>query len=316
MKRARGGLLLLVLLGGATAARAQFVLPSFGGFGISVNKHGHHGHVSAYLSSGYGRGWYDSPFLYPIGVSRVTVVQVYSPPPPPVVIAPPPITPPALPQRPPEEVEPPRPKAPADNAGGGFRPVRPPEEPRPAPKPPEPPKEKPREKPAELPRPPFPDTDPRAESARLTALGLEAFAEAQYGRAAQRFRQATQVNPNDARAHLLLAQAEVALGKYDEAVEAIHQGMRLDPDWATAKFRPVALYNGNVADWPEHLQRLQEALTQHPNDGVLLFLTAYQLWFDGRQDEARALFQLAAAVAADKSFSERFLLARPDKPAI
>jgi hypothetical protein len=225
-----------------------------------------------------------------MGPSPVTVVQVYSPPPRQVVFTPPPLTPPAPPRQPAEPVQPPKPKPPADNAPGGFRPVRP-EEPKPPPKPAEPPrKEKPKEKPPELPRPPFPQSDPRAEGARLTALGLEAFAAAQYGRAAQRFRQATQVNPNDSRAYFLLAQAEVALGKYDEAVEAIYQGMRIDPDWPTANFRPVTLYDGNVADWPEHLQRLQEALARHPNDAVLLFLNAYQLWFDGRQDEARALF--------------------------
>jgi hypothetical protein len=316
MKHARAGLVLLVLLVSATAARSQFLFPSFGGFGFSVSRHGHHGHITAYLSSGfgYGRGWYDSPFFYPMGPSPVTVVQVYSPPPQ-VVFTPPPLTRLAPPRQPAEPVQPPQPKPPADNAAGGFRPVRP-EEPKPPPKPAEPPKEKPREKPPELPRPPFPQADPRAEGARLTALGLEAFAAAQYGRAAQRFRQATQVNLNEARANFLLAQAEVALGKYDEAVEVIQQGMRLDPDWPTANFRPVALYDGNVADWPDHLQRLQEALARHPNDAVLLFLNAYQLWFDGRQDEARALFQRAAAVAADKSFSERFLLARPDKPAI
>jgi hypothetical protein len=327
MKHARGGLVLLLLLGTAAAVRAQFVLPSFGGFGVSVSRHGHHSHVAGYLSAGYGRGWgwYDSPYYYPGAFSRVTVLQLYSPPPP-VVITPPPtivIAPPAEPQeperpprRPPEQLEPPQPKPPGD-AGGGFRPVRG-EDQKPAPRPPEPPreKEKPNEKPPELPRPPFPQADPKAESARQTALGLDVFAAAQYGRAAQRFRQATAINPQNARAHFFLAQAAVALGKYDEAVEAIQQGMRLEPDWPTASFRPVTLYNSNVADWPEHLQRLQEALARHPNDAALLFLSAYQLWFDGRQDEARPLFERAAAVAPDRSFSERFLLARPGKPAI
>jgi len=223
-----------------------------------------------------------------------------------------------------EEVEPPEEKP----RPGGFRPVRPEERGRPvppvppAPKPPEAPpakppaKEKPPEEAPELPRPPRPEADPRAESARLNALGKAAFAAGEYGRAAQRFRQAAHVNPNDARADFLLAQAEVALGKYDEAVEAIQAGMRLEPDWPTAKFRPVTLYEDNVSDLPEHLQALEDALARHPDDSVLLFLYAYQLWFDGRQEEARPLFRRAAAVAPDKSFSERFLLARPDQPAL
>ena len=93
-------------------------------------------------------------------------------------------------------------------------------------------------------------------------------------------------------------------------------GMRLEPDWPLANFRPVTLYGDNVTDLPEHLRRLENALNRHPDDAVLLFLYAYELWFDGRQDEARPLFQRATAVAPDRSFSERFLLARPDQPTL
>jgi hypothetical protein len=39
----------------------------------------------------------------------------------------------------------------------------------------------------------------------------------------------------------------------------------------------------------------------------LLFLLAYQLWFDGQQAEARKLFVRAAAVTPDKTFIDRFL---------
>lgn len=346
MKYARGWPVLLALLGCAPAARAQaLLLPSpylsggysLGGFGIGFSKHTRHTHFSAYLSgsSGYYSPLYASPYGYPYypgGVSRVTVVQVYAPPP--VLLGPPPggldeDRPLRLPPRPrPEEVDPPEEKPPPGGAAGGFRPVRPDDRarqpvPPPVPKPPDvppvkppPPKEKPKDHVPEPPRPQQPEADPRAESARLSALGQDAFAVGEYGRAAQRFRQAVQANPRDARAHFLLAQAEVALGKYDEAVEAVYAGLRIDPDWPTAKFRPVQLYDGNVADLPEHLKRLEDALTRHPDDPVLLFLSAYQLWFDGRQEEARRLFQRAAAVAPDKSFSERFLLARPDKPAL
>jgi hypothetical protein len=335
------------LLGCAPAARAQAILlPSpyvsggyaFGGFGVGFSKHARHTHVSAYLSggSGYYSSAYLSPYVvpyYPVGVSRVTVVQVYAPPP--VVIGAPPAgfddeRPPRLPPRPPaEEVNPPDEKPLPGAAAGGFRPVRPENRAaaqKPVPPPPKPPdeppakppapKEKPPEHVPEPPRPPRPEADPRAESARLSALGKDAFAAGEYGRAAQRFRQAIQVNPRDAQAHFLLAQAEVALGKYDEAVDAIYAGLRIDPDWPTSKFRPVQLYGDNVADLPEHLKHLEDALTRQPDDAVLLFLYAYQLWFDGRQEEARRLFQRAAAVAPDKSYSERFLLARPDKPAL
>jgi hypothetical protein len=333
MKYARGWALLLLLVCGPLAL-AQFLPVPAPVVAVGVSRHGHHTHFSAYYAggAGYYSGYYGYPY-YPVGVSRVTVVQLVTPPP--VVVAPPAVAvADRIPARPgPEEVVPPDEKPmPGD---GGFRPVRPPMPP-PVPPPPKvpevppakppakekpnqpPPPEKPKE-PApvpEPPRPPRPAADPKVESARQRQLGLDAFAAAEYGRAAQRFRQAAHVNPNDATAYFLLAQAEVALGKYDAAVEAIQAGMRLDPDWPSAPFRPVTLFGDNVTDLPEHLFALQDALARHPDDPALLFLTAYQLWFDGRRDEARPLFERAAAVAPDRSFSERFLLTRPDKPAM
>jgi Tetratricopeptide repeat len=327
MKYARGWAMVL-LLGCAPAALSQFiVLPSplagvgNSGFGIGLSKHGRHSQLSAYFTggSGYYSSYYGYPY-YPVGVSRVTVVQVVTPPR--VVVAPPAGADaergPAGPR--PEVVEPPDEKPMPGNAGG-FQPVRPPMPPPPKEKPKEkpkepPPPEKPKEPPPapEPPRPPRPAADPGAESARQRELGQDAFAAAEYGRAAQRFRQAIHVQPNAALPYFLLAQAEVALGKYDQAVSAIQAGMRLEPDWPSVSFRPVTLYGDNVTDLPEHLQALEDALGRQPDDPALLFLFAYELWFDGRRDEARPLFERAAVF--DKTFSERFLLARPDRPGL
>jgi len=327
MRYVRAWPVMLALLGSAPAAQAQLIpFPApyvSSGYSVGFSTRGRHTRIAAYVSGGsgyYTASGFGYPY-YPGSASRLTIVQVYNPPP--LVIGAPPV---GLPDQRPrpraEEVEPPDEKPLPGAVAGGFRPVRPQDraqarQPVPAaPKQPEAPKEKPKEAAPEMPRPPQPEADPKAESARLTVLGKDAFAAGEYGRAAQRFRQATRVDPTNARAQFLLAQAEVALGKYDQAVEAIQAGLQLEPAWPMAKFRPVMLYDGNVADWPAHLQRLEDALTRHPDDPVLLFLNAYELWFDGRQDEARALFQRAAAVAPDKSLSERFLLARPDKPAI
>jgi hypothetical protein len=322
MKCARGWAILLGLLVCASAARAQLIFGSpyvggysAGGFAVGVSKHGHHTRLSAFVTGGsaYYSSYYGYPF-YPAAINRVTFIQITQPPT--VIVAPPPVVElgAGLAQPQAEVVEPPQERA----GAGGFRPVRPAAVPRvpPPPKVPEVPPAKPPEKPAKPeekpkpPRPPLPEADPRTDS----AIGLEAFAAGEYGRASQRFRQAIHVNPNDARAYFLLAQAEFVLGKYDEAVEAIQKGMAIERDWPLANFRPVMLYGENVTDWPEHLRRLENALNRHPEDWVLLFLYAYELWFDGRQDEARPLFQHAAAVAPDKSYSERFLLARPDQP--
>jgi hypothetical protein len=201
----------------------------------------------------------------------------------------------AMPQPAEEKPEPSLPGTPAS----GFRPVRP--EDRVTTVPPAPPvavTPKPRSE-LRLPARPAEDDSP-------LALGKQAFAAGEYARAERRFQQVTTATPDEPAAYFLLAQAQFALGKYKEAVANIHAGLQRQPGWPQSRFRPRDLYAPELVDFPEHLKRLAEALVRYPDDPVLLFLTAYQLWFDGRQDEARLWFQKAAAVMTDKSGIDRF----------
>jgi hypothetical protein len=210
-----------------------------------------------------------------------------------------------------------------DNRDRALRPLpAPPEQPKvpEPPKIPEPPPPQPQPKRAdgrpELPRPPAPEDDPEAEYARLLNVGRDAFALREYGRARQRFRQATRVAPRQPFGHFLLAQALFALGKYGEAVDAIHAGLTVQPDWPAVPFRPIEMYGPNVTDYPDHLHRLQQAVQQHANDPILLFLYGYELWFDGRKDEARQFFQRALPGGADPGVIDRFLRALPSAPVV
>src|SRR5262249_40252791 len=91
---------------------------------------------------------------------------------------------------------------------------------------------------------------------------------------------------------------------------SIHAGLRLRPIWPTSRFRVREVYGPNAEDFTAHFQQLQEALAKRRNDPVLLFLTAYQLWFDGREDEARPLFQRALPLVAEPRFIQMFLQAQ------
>jgi Flp pilus assembly protein TadD len=162
-----------------------------------------------------------------------------------------------------------------------------------------------------LPRPPAPSDDPREEYNRQLLLGREAFRAQEYGRAAQRFRQASRLEPDEAMPHFLLVQAFLAQGKYHDAMNSIRAGMRRNPDWPRARFRPIELYGDQVTEYPLHLRTLEEALQRHPGDPLLLFLHGYQLWFDGRRDEARPLFLRALPRSADRDLIERFRRALP-----
>jgi tetratricopeptide (TPR) repeat protein len=172
----------------------------------------------------------------------------------------------------------------------------------------------PRAEPKPLPGPPGPAALAKLENARQIRLGREAFAGREYSRAERRFHEAIAVLPQDHLAYFLLAQARVALGKYQEAVASIHAGMRLQTNWPTALFWPRDLYESNGADYTEHLKRLADAQALYADDPVLLFLYGYELWFDDRREEARPFFQRAAVKSADPTFSHRFVPLVPRLP--
>jgi Tetratricopeptide repeat len=308
---------LLFAAGEAPAQGALFPYPCApGGFSASLTV-GRGKYFSLSVSGSYGLGYYGAvPYGY-LPTTRVTTIYGYATPPPPLWLASLPLLDlgadgllhPRVPQP-----DPPRREMPPPDEGllpgkpaGGFRPVQPedrakaqqPIQPEPAkPDPPKPPE-----------RPPQPKPEP--PQPRDIVLGRQAFAAKSYGLAAQHFRRATLAAPDDALGHFLLAQALYALGKYRQAVETIHAGLRLEPNWPAAAFRPLELYGPDVLDHAAHREDLEDALALHPGDPVLLFLYAYQLWFDGRKEEAKAWFRKAAAVAPDPGPAERFLRALP-----
>src|SRR5207253_7172266 len=116
---------------------------------------------------------------------------------------------------------------------------------------------------------------------------------------AQRFRDATKLTPADALPYFLLGQALFASGRYPEAVAAIRAGVQLRPDWPTERFPPRDPYGANVADFEDQLRRLRLSLEEFRDDADLLFLLGYELWFDGKPDEARAFFLKARLGAVD-----------------
>jgi tetratricopeptide (TPR) repeat protein len=176
------------------------------------------------------------------------------------------------------------------------------------------PKKKPPERPARpgprMPGPPAPADDPAEEAERLEGLGRESFKDLEYGRAAQRFAQASRLAPDLPMPRFLLAQALLAQGKYHDAADAIVGGLKRNPDWPKSKFRPMELY-GAVGEYPEQMAALTEVQRRHPDDPDLLFLLAYQLWFDGRKEEARPLLRRALPRSKNRDAIERFLRALP-----
>jgi hypothetical protein len=306
-------LALLAFAIGETQVRGQWpYFPPYdvsgSGFSITVTRRGYR--FSGYVSRSYGLGGLFGPFGSSFGYSsrQVIVQNVVTP----IVVVPPPesdlsgvdldvVRPTrrgaAAPEKVPETIPPP-----ADRRPPGIDISKP--------KPPQRPDDRPPPKPAPPP-PPQPGEDKRDpdDPWRLMDLGRAAFAKQEYGTAARRFRQVTEVAPTLPLGYFLRAQAEFALGKHHPAVRSIEAGMRLKPTWPEVKtFHPrVNLYKGSEAEFDAHLKRLDDALREQPLEGDLLFLYAYQLWFDGRRAEAVVYFERARAVVADPTFIDRFM---------
>ena len=168
-------------------------------------------------------------------------------------------------------------------------------------------KEKPIQ-PAELPLEAKRNPDPKLEHSRQMELGRDAFAQAEFGRAQERFRQAVKAAPQQSAAHFSLAQSQFAVGKYREAVASILQGLKTRPDWPKARFQPRESYGNNPGLFDKHLQALKDALDARPDDAGLLFLYGYQLWFDGRSKEAIPILEKALERTTDPEPIQLFLV--------
>lgn len=150
----------------------------------------------------------------------------------------------------------------------------------------------------------------RADADRAVDAGRKAFADGQYGRAGELFARAAAISPDDAAARFLMSQAYFAVGKYREAVAAIATGVQVAPDWAAKRFQVKDLYWKAPNLYADHIKALRDSLTAFPDDPLLHFLLGHQLWFEGKKDEAVALFQKAQTLGKDQSPAAVFLADR------
>jgi len=166
--------------------------------------------------------------------------------------------------------------------------------------------------PANNPPPPRPapvrdEIEQRAEMQKHIRTGNDAFANGEYGVALKRYELAVGAAPLEPMGYFHLAQAQLALGKHAPAVASIQRGLRLHSKWPESGFQPRALYGDRGGEFDQHLAQLADLIAKNLNDDSLLFLLAYELWFDAQRDQAIKLFERAAALAFDTTFIDRFL---------
>lgn len=161
--------------------------------------------------------------------------------------------------------------------------------------------------PAIMPDPPkVPAFVNRADADRIADEGRKAFTNGQYGRAVELFGRAAELSPNEPSNHWLVSQANFALGKYREAVEAIAAGMAIRADWSEARFVARDLYWKKPELFDDHIKALRQALEAFPNDATLLFLLGHELWFDGSKEEGKTFILKAKALGKGLAPAEKF----------
>jgi hypothetical protein len=316
-------------------------VPAYGyGAGIGFEYRSKHLHIGGYLHRGYLSGGYVAGPYYPVyggygypyaAVRKNVTINIYTPPN--IIVAPgqdydvsgvdldlvrpeqvfgktmkmngliepepkPPVAPPAA-----------APALPGKDVSVPKQPVRPGDMPAPPG-----PKVGPGPAGAEFPRPAPPLPNARDEADRLVQLGLEEFKIKEFGLAAHYFKKASRIDPSHFLARVLLAQAHLAFGRYQQGYGAVLQAIQLNKEYPHIKFRPrLSLHEGMEPEFEAQLDALRDAVTQNPNAPELLFLLAHQLWFDEQRAAAVEFFRAARPLSPDPAAVDLFLNAGKPK---
>lgn len=136
--------------------------------------------------------------------------------------------------------------------------------------------------------------------------GARHFKAGRYAEAADAFRQAMLLEPENAVPKFALAHALFALGDYGNAAFLIRRGMKILPDWPREGSSLHELY-GKPGDLKEHVLALRVYLDLHPDDLDARFLLGYVAFFTGDLDGAEAAFSAVLAANPASVEAQAFL---------
>lgn len=149
--------------------------------------------------------------------------------------------------------------------------------------------------------------DQKAAMHKELQVGNQALAAGQNTVALRHYEAAGQAQPLEPLPLFHQAQAQIALGQYAKAATLVQRGLKWQPAWPQADFSARAFYGDRGTAYDQHLAALAGAIERSPNDDSLLFLMGYELWFDGKKDQAKVLFKRAASLTLDTAAIDRFL---------
>jgi tetratricopeptide (TPR) repeat protein len=134
---------------------------------------------------------------------------------------------------------------------------------------------------------------------KFIGYGDAQFAKQKYAEANDRYRKAAHSAPQLGEAQFRQGFALAAMGRCDLAAAAMKRGLKLDPAWPKSHFELEQLLGADKAAKKAMLDALAEAVTAKPADADRLFVLGVCLHFDGQSDRAATLFARAEEIIGD-----------------
>lgn len=146
-----------------------------------------------------------------------------------------------------------------------------------------------------------------AKAKGLAIAGNRMFTAGLYSKAADRYRDAIRADAEETSNHFLLAQAYFANKQYAEAVRALKDGLKQNPDWIEADFDLRSLY-GNPEQLTTQLADIARVVKANPLDRDANFLLGFELFMSGQKDKARSILEQSARLETNDSHLKPFFV--------
>lgn len=152
----------------------------------------------------------------------------------------------------------------------------------------------------------------REDLNRATAAGIaigrgdKAFEQGEYAQARDEYRQAIDVAGDAPGIRIAMGLSDFALGDFAGAAHAIRQGVAQSPELAVSDFRLQDVY-GHPDDSNLHRHKLDEFVTQNPEDANALFLLGFVQYFSDQIEAARTTFGAYRSIVPHDELADPFI---------
>ena len=134
----------------------------------------------------------------------------------------------------------------------------------------------------------------------LMEKGQEAYSSGRYEAAVEAYKEAIQLNPDNAEAHNGLGVAYAALDRYEDAIEAHKEAVRLGRRYATSHSLLGSAYAG-LGRYEEAIEAHKEAIRLEPYDAMVFYFQGMSLGLLGHPEKAVVPLKMAVLLAPNNA---------------